>query len=78
MYYADRSTYQIFFNRPHVKRLVDFESQAKTARESRCDSVPFSLSRDTAYDYPLFIEGEIDVGNGKTQHYRVYEITEAE
>ena len=73
MYYADRSTYQIF-NR-HMSTPRDFESQAKTAREAGAIPYLFSI-KDTAYDYPLFIEGEIDVGNGKTQRYRVYEITE--
>ena len=53
----------------------DFKSQAKTAREA--GAIPYLFSvKDTAYDYPLFLEGEIDVGNEKTQRYRVFEITE--
>ncbi len=73
MYYADRSTYQIY--NVHMKTPRDFESQAKTARKA--GAIPYLFSvKDTAYDYPLFIEGEIDIGDGKTQRYQVYEITE--
>ena len=73
MYYADRSTYQIF-NR-HMATPRAFKSQAKTAREAGAIPYLFSI-KDTTYDYPLFLEDEIDVGNGNTQRYRVYEITE--
>ena len=73
MYYADRSTYQI--NNVHRSAPRDFVSQAKTAREAGAIPYLFSI-KDTAYNYPLFIEGEIDIGNGKTQRYRVFEITE--
>ena len=73
MYYADRSTYQIY--NKHMKTPRDFKSQAKTAREA--GAIPYLFSvKDIMSDYPLFIEGEVDIGNGKTQRYRVYEITE--
>ena len=73
MYYADRSTYQIY--NKHMKEPRDFKRQAKTAREA--GAIPYLFSvKETAYNYPLFIEGEIDVGNEKTQRYRVYQITE--
>ena len=73
MYYADRSTYQIY--NKHMKEPRDFKHQAKTAREA--GAIPYLFSvKETAYNYPLFIEGEIDVGNEKTQRYRVYQITE--
>ena len=73
MYYADRSTYQIY--NKHMKEPRDFKSQAKTAREAGAMPYLFSV-KDIMYDYPLFIEGKVDIGNGKTQRYRVYEITE--
>ena len=73
MYYADRSTYQIY--NKHMKEPRDFKRQAKTAREA--GAIPYLFSvKETAYNYPLFIEGEIDVENEKTQRYRVYQITE--
>ena len=73
MYYADRSTYQIY--NVHMKDPRDFKNQAKIAREAGAIPYLFSI-KDTAYDYPLFIEGEVNVGNGKMQRYRVFEITE--
>ena len=75
MYYADRSTYQIY--NKHMKVPRDFKSQAKTAREA--GAIPYLFSvKETVYNYPVFIEGEVDIGNGKTQHYRVFEITETD
>ncbi len=75
MYYADRSTYQIY--NEHMKEPRDFKSQAKTAREA--GAIPYLFSvKEATYNYPLFIEGEVDNGNGKTQHYRVFEITETD
>ena len=74
MYYADRSTYQIY--NKHMKVPRDFKNQAKTAREA--GAIPYLFSvKETAYNYPLFIEGEVDIGNGKMQQYRVFEITES-
>ena len=55
----------------------DFVSQAQTAREAGAIPYLFSI-KDTNYSYPLFLEGEIDIGNGKTLRYRVFEITETE
>ena len=75
MYYADRSTYQIY--NVHMKTPRDFEKQSKIAREAGAIPYLFSI-KETNYNYPLFIEGEIDIGNGKTQRYRIYEITEIE
>ena len=75
MYYADRSTYQI--HNVHMSAPRDFKSQAKTAREAGAIPYLFSI-KDTDYNYPLFVEGEVDIGNGKTQRYRVFEITETQ
>ena len=73
MYYADRSTYQIY--NKHMKKPRNFKHQAKQAREA--GAIPYLFSvKETTYDYPLFIEGAVDLGNGKTQKYRVFEITE--
>ena len=75
MYYADRSTYQIY--NKHMKQPRDFKSQAKKAREA--GAIPYLFSvKETNYDYPLFTEGEVNIGNGKTQRYRVFEITETQ
>ena len=73
MYYADRSTYQIY--NVHRKEPRDFKNQAKIAREA--GAIPYLFSvKDTDYNYPLFIEGQVNVGNGKMQRYRIFEITE--
>ena len=75
MYYADRSTYQIY--NKHMKEPRDFKNQAKIAREA--GAIPYLFSvKETAYDYPLFIEGEVDMGNKKVKQYRVFEITETQ
>ena len=75
MYYADRSTYQIY--NKHMKEPRDFKNQAEIAREA--GAIPYLFSvKETVYNYPLFIEGEVDIGNGKMQQYRVFEITEIE
>ena len=75
MYYADRSTYQIY--NEHMTEPRDFKSQAKIARKA--GAIPYLFSvKEMVYDYPLFIEGEVDSGNGKTQRYRVFEITETQ
>ncbi|MCE2413539.1 glycosyltransferase family 39 protein [Candidatus Poribacteria bacterium] len=75
MYYADRSTYQIY--NKHMKAPRDFKSQAGIARKA--GAIPYLFSvKETVYDYPLFIESEVDIGNGKIQWYRVFEITETD
>ena len=75
MYYADRSTYQIY--NKHMKKPRDFKSQAKKAREA--GAIPYLFSvKETNYNYLLFIEGEVDIGNGNIQKYRVFEITETQ
>ena len=75
MYYADRSTYQIY--NKHMKTPRDFKSQAKKAREA--GAIPYLFSvKETNYNYPLFIEGKVDIGNGNIQKYRVFEITETQ
>ena len=73
MYYADRSTYQIY--NVHRQTPRDFVNQAKIAREAGAIPYLFSI-KDTDYNYPLFLEGEVDIGNGETRRYRVFEITE--
>ncbi len=76
MYYADRSTYQIY-NKHRKEGPRDFKSQAKKAREAGAIPYLFSI-KDIMYEYPLFIEGEVDIGNGKMQQYKVFEITETQ
>ena len=73
MYYADRSTYQIY--NVHMKTPRDFVNQAEIAREAGAIPYLFSI-KDTDYNYPLFLEGEVDIRNGETRRYRVFEITE--
>ncbi|MCY3721754.1 MAG: glycosyltransferase family 39 protein [Candidatus Poribacteria bacterium] len=76
MYYADRSTYQIY-NKHRKEGPRDFKSQAEIAREA--GAIPYLFSvKETVYNYPLFIEGEVDIGNGKMQQYRVFEIAETQ
>ena len=75
MYYADRSTYQIY--NKHMKKPRDFKHQAKQARAAGATPYLFSV-KETAYNYPLFTQGEVDIGNGKMQRYRVFEITETQ
>ena len=75
MYYADRSTYQIY--NKHMKKPRNFKTQAKKAREAGAIPYLFSI-KETAYNYPLFTQGEVDIGNGKMQRYRVFEITETQ
>ena len=76
MYYADRSTYQIY-NKHRKEGPRDFKSEAKKAREA--GAIPYLFSvKDIMYDYPLFIKGEVDIGNGNMQRYRVYEIIETQ
>lgn len=73
MYYADRSTYQI--NNVHRKVPRDYISQAKEARSA--GAIPYLYSvKQTKYKYPILIDEEIDIGNGKKQRYRIYEIVE--
>ncbi len=73
MYYADRSTYQIY--NQHMKAPRDFINQAKIARKAGAIPYLFSVN-ETNYDYPLFLEGEVEISQGKKQRYRVFEITE--
>lgn len=75
MYYTDRSTYQIY--NKHMKKPRDFKNQAKQACAAGATPYLFSV-KETAYNYPLFIQGEVDIGNGKMQRYRVFEITETQ
>ena len=75
MYYADRSTYQIY--NKHMKKPRNFKSQAKKAREAGAIPYLFSI-KETAYNYPLFTQGEVDIGNGKMQRYRIFEIMETQ
>ncbi len=73
MYYADRSTYQI--NNVHRKVPRDYISQAKEARSA--GAIPYLYSvKQTDYKYPLIIDEEVDIGNGKKQRYRIYEIVD--
>lgn len=73
MYYADRSTYQI--NNVHMKAPRNYISQAKEARSA--GAIPYLFSvKQTQYKYPVIIDEEIDIGNGKKQRYKIYEIVD--
>ena len=73
MYYADRSTYQIY--NTHMEAPRDVARQAMEARAAGAIPYLFSI-KETEYSYPLLIEDEVDVGNGQKQRYRIFEITE--
>lgn len=75
MYYADRSTYPLKITNDAEQQIL--ETKAKEARQAGAIPYLFSVT-DRAYSYPLYIEEEIDVGNGNKQKYRMFEITEAE
>lgn len=72
MYYADRSTYQI--SSTDEKTLQNVERQAREARAAGAIPYIFSI-KEIEYSYPLLIEEEIDIGNGKKHRYRIFEIT---
>lgn len=75
MYYADRSTYPLKITNDAEQQIL--ETKANEAR--RAGAIPYLFSvTDRKYSYPLYIEEEIDVGNGNKQRYRIFEITEAE
>lgn len=75
MYYADRSTYPLKITNDAEQQIL--ETKAKEARTAGAIPYLFSVT-DREYSYPLYIEEEIDVGNGKKQKYRIFEITEVE
>ena len=75
MYYADRSTYPLKITNDAEQQIL--ETKAKEARQAGAIPYLFSVT-DRKYSYPLYIEEEIDVGNGNKQRYRIFEITEAE
>lgn len=73
MYYADRSTYLV--STADANALQNVVRQAREARAA--GAIPYLFSvLDKEYDFQLIIEDEIDVGDGKKQRYRIYEITE--
>ncbi len=72
MYYADRSTYLV--STADTNALQNVVRQAREARAK--GAIPYLFSvLDKEYDFPLIIEDEIDVSDGKKQQYRIYEIT---
>ena len=74
MYYADRSTYQIY--NKHMKEPRDFETQADQARAA--GAIPYLYAvKKIEYPYPLILEGEVEIGNQKKRRYRIFEITKA-
>ena len=73
MYYADRSTYQIYT--PGIETPRDWVSDAEKARKAGAIPYLFSM-KETMYDYPLFLEGDVVVSRGKVVRYRVFEIAE--
>ena len=70
MYYADRSTY-MFQNHKTLKR------QVEKAREAGAIPYLFSVTERT-HNYPLLTEGRVDLGNKRSQRYRIYEIRETQ
>lgn len=75
MYYADRSTYPLKITNEAEQQIL--ETKAKEARQAGAIPYLFSVT-EREYSYPLYIEDEVDVGNGNTQKYRIFEITDAE
>ena len=75
MYYADSSTYPVKITNDAEQQIL--ETKAKEARQAGAIPYLFSVT-DREYSYPLYIEDEIDIGNGIKQRYRIFEITEAE
>ncbi len=75
MYYADRSTYLV--SPTDANALQNIIRKATEARGAGAIPYLFSVI-DKEYDFPLIVEDEIDVGNGKKQRYRIYEITESQ
>ena len=73
MYYADRSTYPLKITNDAEQQIL--ETKAKEARQAGAIPYLFSVT-DREYDYPLYIEDEVDVGNRNKQRYRIFEITE--
>ncbi len=75
MYYADRSTYPLKITNDAEQKIL--ETKAKEARQAGAIPYLFSVT-NREYSYPLYIDEEIDIGNGNKQRYRIFEITEAE
>ncbi len=73
MYYADRSTYPIKIT--NDEELRNLELKAKEARQAGAIPYLFSVT-ELDYSYQLLIEDEVDIGNGKKQKYRIFEITD--
>ncbi len=72
MYYAARSTYQIYSR--HMKMPRNLAIEAKKARIA--GAIPYLFSvKETHYDYPRLLEGEVEIGPGKKKRYRIFEIT---
>ena len=71
MYYADRSTYPIYNQSMKTPRKLMRDAQK--ARES--GGIPYLISvKETVYNYPLLLEGEVTTKRKKNQRYRVFEI----
>ncbi len=75
MYHADRSTYRINLNDGNMRQNLFL--RANEARAAGAIPYIFSVN-ETEYRYPLIMEGEVDVGNGMRQKYRIFEITETQ
>ena len=72
MYYADRSTY-VIENQYHPLR--DILKDAMQVREA--GGIPYIVAvTEKAYEFPIVMEGEAMLGDGRTKAYRVYEIAE--
>lgn len=72
MYYADRSTYQIY----HIGMKAPRNLTKDATEARRAGAIPYLYSvKQEEYPYPLLIDDVVDLGNGKKQRYRIFEIT---
>lgn len=72
MYYADRSTYVI---KNQYTSLRDVPADAKKVREA--GGIPYLVAvKGETYEYPLVLEGQVQLANDQIKAYRVYEVPE--
>ena len=72
MYYADRSTYVI---KNQYTSLRDVPADAKKVREA--GGIPYLVAvKGETYEYPLVLEGQVQLANDQIKTYRVYEVPE--
>ena len=72
MYYADRSTYVI---KNQYTSLRDVPADAKKVREA--GGIPYIVAvKGETYEYPLVLEGQVQLADDQVKVYRVYEVPE--